>query len=118
MAKTNNKRAVCEALLRQPEWTYRTDSYIASTVGCSHNTVRSTREALEARGEIPHAEILLGRDNKEYPRYRRGSENRFDINDRIARAQARLNRHQAELDALKREAAEVEHLVPQELRPQ
>lgn len=57
---TKARRVLIEARLREyPHWS---DRMIAKHLGCDHKTVTSVRKNLEAGGEIPHRDRILGAD--------------------------------------------------------
>ena len=63
------RRALIEARLREhPEWS---DRLIASKLGCDHKTAAAVRRQLEATGEIPQSDRLLGDDGRWYENKRR-----------------------------------------------
>lgn len=68
--RAQRKEAIASLLKRTPE---RSDRWLAEIAGCDHKTVGSVRFDLEARGELPRPDKLLGKDGKTYVRLEHGS---------------------------------------------
>lgn len=66
LRRTNgDKQRAVEMLLRDEEWSARSDSWIAEKCAVDHKTVGRIREELIGTGELPRLQKRKGRDGKE-----------------------------------------------------